>query len=87
MLQGCQRFKYYPSVMIVKFINEWIDIIIQEKDLFKLYENSIEYTIIIDDIDKLSNSVRGQYHTFPEYGLHPPSDLPARRNQVWLWMP
>ncbi len=47
-------------------IDEWIDITISEKNLIKLSENSINYTIKIDDIDKLCNDVRGQYHTFPE---------------------
>jgi PKD repeat protein len=52
---------------IIEYIPyEWIDILIKEKDLIKLSKNSIYYIVIIDDIDKLCNDVRGEYHTFPQ---------------------
>jgi len=43
--------------------DEWIDIIISEEELYNL---GIEYEIIIDDVIAHDNSVRGQYHTFPQ---------------------
>jgi PKD repeat protein len=47
-------------------LNEYIEIIINFKDLSKLIENNINYSIIINDIDKQCNDVRGEYHTFLE---------------------
>jgi len=56
--------KYFE---IVEYkLNEWIDIIISYADITKLNNTSIKYEIIIDDLDKLCNEARGQYHTFPE---------------------
>jgi len=59
-------FLDYNNYELIEYIpDEWIDILIKEVDLVKLSNNLIEYKIIIDDIDKLCNSIRGQYHTFP----------------------
>jgi len=43
---------------------EWIEIIITEDRLHEL--NNFEYEIIIEDIIKHDNSVRGQYHTLAQ---------------------
>jgi len=57
----------YNNYEIIEYIpDEWIDILINEEDLVKLSENLVEYKIIIDDFDKFSNNVRGEYHTFPQ---------------------
>ena len=46
--------------------NEWIDIIIAKDRLYELSNLGLEYEVIIWDLIKYDNSVRGQYHTLAE---------------------
>jgi murein tripeptide amidase MpaA len=45
---------------------EWIDIIIPKTRLFELSNLGIEYKVVIWDVIKYDNSVRGTYHTLSE---------------------
>ncbi|MCJ7570297.1 MAG: PKD domain-containing protein, partial [Candidatus Thermoplasmatota archaeon] len=58
--------KYNNYELIAYIPDEWIDILINEKDLVKLSNNFIQYKIEIDDIDTLCNNIRGEYHTFAQ---------------------
>ena len=46
--------------------NRWIDIITSQDKLYELSENGIDYSVIIWDVDKYSQSFADQYHTFDE---------------------
>ncbi|MCJ7572214.1 MAG: immune inhibitor A [Candidatus Thermoplasmatota archaeon] len=60
-------FLNYNNYELIQYVlDEWIDILINENDLVKLSENSVEYIIRIDDIDELCDNFRGEYHTFAQ---------------------
>jgi hypothetical protein len=45
---------------------EWIDIIVTGEELLELSNMDLMFEVIINDVIAYDDSVRGQYHTFPE---------------------
>jgi len=45
---------------------EWIDIIIPVEKIKELKDKNVQFTILIEDVDRYSDEVRGSYHTLAQ---------------------